>query len=55
MRGACAEVAVAAVDEDTALHVEVKNAAHAVVTAVQQLREGELRQPDARLSRPRPK
>jgi len=42
-------------DADAALHVEVKNAAHAVVTAVQQLREGELRQPDARLSRPRPK
>ncbi len=42
-------------DADEALHVEVKNAAHAVVTAVQQLREGKLRQPDARLSRPRPK
>ncbi len=42
-------------DADHPLHEEVRNAARAVVQGVQDLREGRLRQPDARLSRPRPK
>ena len=42
-------------DRDRELQTEVCNAAHALVTAVQELRAGRLRQPDARLSRPRPK
>ncbi|KQT09315.1 flavodoxin family protein [Ramlibacter sp. Leaf400] len=42
-------------DADEAVQTEVCNAARAVVTAVKELRAGRLRQPDARLSRPRPK
>ncbi|TFZ07160.1 flavodoxin family protein [Ramlibacter henchirensis] len=44
-----------ALDADTEVQTEVRNAAHALVTAVKDLRAGRLRQPDARLSRPRPK
>jgi multimeric flavodoxin WrbA len=42
-------------DEDRALHEEVRIAARALVQAVTMLRSGELRQPDEGLPEPRPK
>jgi hypothetical protein len=42
-------------DKDTAFQEEVRNAARALVTAVRQLRSGELKPPDAGLREPRQK
>ncbi len=42
-------------DKDQDVQEEVRNVARAVVAAVQQLRAGELKQPDRKLHRPRPK
>ena len=42
-------------DKDEAFQNEVRNVAKAVANAVEQLREGTLRQPDANLKKPRPK
>ena len=44
-----------ALDKDTDLHEETRNAARSLVAAVKQLRSGELRQPDEKLREPRPK
>jgi hypothetical protein len=44
-----------ALDADAALHEEVRNAARALVTAVQLQRAGQLPRPDAGLEAPRPK
>ncbi|HEY6981860.1 flavodoxin family protein [Reyranella sp.] len=44
-----------ALDRDTALQEEARNAARALVQAVKLLRRGELEQPDARVKDPRPK
>jgi len=42
-------------DKDTALQEEVRNVARSVVNAVNALRAGELKQPDAKIKWPRPK
>ncbi|HET6598878.1 MAG TPA: flavodoxin family protein [Burkholderiaceae bacterium] len=44
-----------ALDQDTAVQEEVRNAARSVVSAVKQLRAGRLNPPDKRLKSPRPK
>jgi multimeric flavodoxin WrbA len=44
-----------ALDEDKAVQEEVKNVARAIVVAVNQLRAGNLTQPDRKLKTPRPK
>ena len=44
-----------ALDKDTPFQEEVRNVARSVVNAVKALRAGELKQPDARLKKPRPK
>jgi multimeric flavodoxin WrbA len=44
-----------ALDKDTDLQEETRNAARSLVAAVKQLRAGELRQPDEKLREPRPK
>jgi multimeric flavodoxin WrbA len=44
-----------ALDKDTALQEETRNAARALVEAVRLMRRGELKQPDAKLREPRPK
>ena len=44
-----------ALDRDTAMQEEVRNAARSLVQAVKQSRRGELKQPDAGLREPRPK
>jgi multimeric flavodoxin WrbA len=42
-------------DKDTAFHEETRNAARALINAVDLLRRGELKQPDSFLREPRPK
>jgi len=44
-----------ALDQDTALHAEVRNVARSVVQAIKQLRAGLLRQPDKNIHEPRAK
>ncbi len=44
-----------ALDRDTGLQEEVRNAARALGEAVVQLRRGELKPPDRKLRKPRPK
>ena len=44
-----------ALDEDTALQEEVRNAARSLVETVRGIRSGKLKQPDAKLSAPREK
>jgi multimeric flavodoxin WrbA len=44
-----------ALDQDAALHEEVRNAARSLMQAVTMMRRGEFRQPDEGLSEPRPK
>ena len=44
-----------ALDSDTAVQEETRNAARALVDAVRKLRRGELKQPGADLHEPRPK
>ena len=44
-----------ALDKDTALQEETRNAARSLVQAVKQMRNGELKPPDRNLREPRPK
>ena len=44
-----------ALDRDTALHDEVRNAARTLIRAVELMRRGDMQQPDADLRPPRPK
>ena len=44
-----------ALDEDDAVQEETRNAARSLVEAVKLIRQGELKQPNAKLREPRPK
>ena len=44
-----------ALDKDTALHEETRNAARSLIQAVKNIRSCELKQPDQNLRDPRPK
>jgi hypothetical protein len=44
-----------ALDKDTAVQEEVRQVAHEVAAGVRDLRAGRLRQPDPRITPPRPK